>query len=179
MWGRQQGQAAPWCRQHLQILHRLGQASLGTRRERDNHPSQPPYLGVVRPTVMDIIETPKIDRLHRLGAVSLKVRAGWGGQEMGTANCGTILPPTVLADPVLLPSKQGTSCSQCMQQAVTGVIHSGLVGYVGFGPSCKVPPPALPVYGEPCGQLRPWGEPQSIYLHCGGNAGNDAPRVSC
>lgn len=48
-----------------------------------------------------------------------------------------------------------------MQRAVTGLMHSGLVGYVGFRPSCKVPPPPLPGYGEPCGQPRLWGSPEA------------------
>lgn len=100
-------------RQHFQIQHHLGQASLGTGRKRDNHPPQPPYLGVVRPTVMDIIETPKIDRLHRLGAVSLKVRAGWGGRRWEQVTVGTSSPhcPGRSCPPL----KQATSHSQRMQ----------------------------------------------------------------
>lgn len=124
-WGRHR----TWDRQHhgagrrRQIPCGPGQASLATGRGRADHPSRPPYLGVLRPTVMDTIETPKIDRLHRLGAVSLRVRADRGGQGDGDRP-----PPAVLADPVLLPScrhAEGTkSCSrhmgtQRMQRAVT------------------------------------------------------------
>lgn len=86
-------------------------------RER-NHPSQPPYLGVVRPTVVDIIEIPKIDRLHRLGAVSLKVRAGLGAGDENSS-LWDHPPPIVLPDPVLLPSKQAhpvpNTCSEWLQ----------------------------------------------------------------
>lgn len=94
-WGQcpERGRRRTWDRQHRgagrrrQMPHGPGQASLATGRGRADHPSHPPYLGVLRPTVMDTIETPKIDRLHRLGAVSLTVRAGWGvGQGDGDSS---------------------------------------------------------------------------------------------
>lgn len=60
---------------------------------------------------MDTIETPKIDRLHRLGAVSLTVRAG-GGEEMGQLTGRTVLPPLswqALSRP-FLPAAGTASC---------------------------------------------------------------------
>lgn len=111
--------------------------------------------------LMDIIETPKIDRLHRLGAVSLKIRAGLEAGD-GNSSLWDHPPPIVLPDPVLLPSKEAPSRCQHMQRVVTGLMHSGLVGYVGFGPSCKVPPPILLGCDEPCSQLRLRGAPKKL-----------------
>lgn len=125
------GQARAGRRQHRgagrrrQIPRGPGQGSSATGRGTADHPPHPPYLGVLRPTVMDTIETPKIDRLHRLGAVSLTVRAG-GGEEMGQLTGGTVLPPLswqALSRP-FLPAAGTVSCSRCagthrMQRAVT------------------------------------------------------------
>lgn len=163
-----------------------GQVSSATGKGRADHPSHPPYLGVLRPTVMDTIETPKIDRLHRLGAVSLTVRAGWGWggvRRWGQLAGGTVLPPAVLADPVLLPSCQhakGTaSRSQRMQRAVTRA-HARWVSWLrGLRRRLQSAdaldrraelPPALPGRGEPRGQLRLRGvaqEPPKSRLHPG------------
>jgi len=124
-----------------QIPHGPGQASLATRRGRADHPPHPPYLGVLRPTVMDTIETPKIDRLHRLGAVSLAVRAGWGGEEMGQLAGGTVLPPLSwqtlsFSLPAGTPQgplpAAGTQAPSACSERLRGRMHRGLVGYVVF-----------------------------------------------
>lgn len=176
-WGQcpERGRRRTWDRQHRgagrrrQIPHGPGQASLATGRGRADHPSHPPYLGVLRPTVMDTIETPKIDRLHRLGAVSLMVRAGWGGaRRWGQLAGGTILPPLswqtlsfsrpagMLKGPRPAP---GARAPNACNERLRGLMHGGLVGYMVFAAGCKLQTPragAQSSSGSPGARRAPW-----------------------
>lgn len=192
--GHRQHRGAGRCRQ---IPRGPGQGSSATGRGTADHPPHPPYLGVLRPTVMDTIETPKIDRLHRLGAVSLTVRAG-GGQGDGTAHSRDRPPPAVLAGPVLsfpagMPQGPcpvpGAQAPIACRERLQGLMHGGLVGYMVFTISCKLMSPGASVWsssrcpgqGKPRGQPGPWGapqEPQTSCLYHRGSAGDEPSQGS-
>lgn len=96
--------------------------------------------------MMDTIETPKIDRSHRLGAVSLTVRAAWGARRWGQLAGGTVLPPlswqTLSFSLPAIPPKgpcsiPGARAPNACSERLQGLMHGGLVGYVVFAAGCK------------------------------------------